>query len=236
MSFVVAFIWLFLSLAVSFLSLRYYLPYYAKKNTNAPDISNSSNSGSKIKDILSGTEGQIFVFVLIGIYSAICGYFAFRNTYYTNVISLVKLSIVMLILVAVCITDLKMMVIPNLLVLFMLIGRLVCFIVELLVYGKVALSLFVNNLIVGLLVLVILFIMSKLTKGGLGAGDVKLYGSLAFMCGFGCAFYTLFLTLIVSAIFSIVLLILKKKRLKDSFPMGPFILFGYGLTIIFALA
>ena len=128
------------------------------------------------------------------------------------------------------------MVIPNLFVLVAIVARLLCLVAEFIIYGMDAWRVLVNNTIAAVIVLVFLFVMSKLTKGGLGAGDVKIYTALGFLCGIGCVFYTLLFTMIISAIFSIVLLILKKKKLKDSFPMGPFICLGYGLSIILALA
>ena len=127
-------------------------------------------------------------------------------------------------------------IIPNLFVLVLLGARIIFFIIELFVLGSSAWMLLLNNFLVGIGIMFFLIIMSKITRGGLGAGDCKLYGALGFLCGMNTVLYALLFALIISAMLSLILLISRKKRLRDSFPLGPFVCLGCGLTIILSVA
>ena len=236
MSFLSGFIWCVIAVSACILTTKFYLPYYcsAKKNIKTPDTSDESEVKDNEKGFLVNKTVKLVVFILIGIFAAVCGYFASTNS--SSPISFAKLSLGMLVLFMVVITDLELSVIPNLFVLILVAGRLLCLIPEVIVYGSDAWRLLLSNFLVAILTLLFLFIMSKISKGGLGAGDIKLFGALAFLFGFNAVFCSLLFSLLASALVSIILLILKKKKLRDSFPMGPLICLGCGLTIILALA
>lgn len=129
------------------------------------------------------------------------------------------------------VTDLKCMVIPNecsLLLLgagaaalvFRWIGTGVFPVSELVGYG--------TALIVGL---VLLLIMAAVTKGGMGMGDVKIVSSLGFLFGLRSICYVLTIGVVLSALVSTLLLALKKKKMKDLLPLGPFLWGGLGISI-----
>ena len=248
MAIVSGLIWFIVTLSACFLTMRFYLPYYRKShkpakapissesesNNDTTDKKDSTNVVVGSKSLLKSKTSKIVVLSLISIYSFICGFFAYCNV--DNVLNIIKLAIGMIIISMVVITDLDMCIIPNLFVLALLISRVLVLIAELVTSGVDALKLFANNLLVCIGIVVFLFIMSRITKGGLGEGDIKLYGAIGFMCGLYTVFFTLFFALLASAIVSIILLLLKKKKLRDSFPMGPLICLGYGLAIILSLA
>lgn len=240
MSFLSGFIWCVVAVSACILTTKFYLPYYcsAKKNIQTPDKPDDSEKPSEDSDdkkgLLVNKTVKLVVLILVGVFAAVCGYFAFM--YKLSMINYAKMSLGMLVLFIVVITDLELSVIPNLLVLILLAGRLLCLIPEVIVYGNAAWGSLLGNFLVAVITVVLLFIVSKISKGGLGAGDIKLFGALAFLFGLRGMFFSLFFSLLASALVSITLLILKKKKLRDSFPMGPLICFGCGLSIILALA
>ena len=248
MAIVSGLIWLIVTLSACFLTMRFYLPYYRKshKAAKAPESLESNNkeeskdtkeSTNKVvgsKSFISSNTSKIVVIVLLSLYSFVCGFFAYCNV--DSVINIIKLAVGMIIVCMVVITDLDLYIIPNIFVLVLLAARILISIAEFITIGLDAWKLLANNLLVAIVVVVFLFIMSRITKGGLGEGDIKLYGAIGFLCGLYAMFFTLFFALLASAIVSIILLISKKKKLRDSFPMGPLICLGYGLTIILSLA
>ncbi|QDP40749.1 prepilin peptidase [Radiobacillus deserti] len=76
----------------------------------------------------------------------------------------------------------------------------------------------------GLILLVILF-----SKGGMGAGDMKLFGLLGLVLGLQNVLIAFFFSTIIGAIISGLLLIIGVIGRKDPFPFGPFI--GMGALI-----
>lgn len=70
------------------------------------------------------------------------------------------------------------------------------------------------------------FLCYLLTRGGIGAGDVKLFAVLGFYLGGGVIFTTVFLTVIYAALYNIVKLIMKKTDLKQEIPFAPFVFMG----------
>lgn len=241
MSFVFSGIWFIVALSACFLTMKFFIPFYLKqqKHTKVSDVTKEKKEDEVVVDLLSSKTMTIIALAAISLYCALSGYFAFvhvESDKSNMILNLIRMTLGMTILCIVAITDLKLQVIPNLFVLVLLIGRLLIAITEFIVYGLDAWVSPVGDLICALVVGLLLFIASKLTKGGLGAGDIKLFTALCFMCGLQCVFFTLLFSLLASALVSIVLLIFKKKKLRDCFPMAPFILFGFGLTIILSIA
>jgi leader peptidase (prepilin peptidase)/N-methyltransferase len=242
MSFFCGIIWCVIALTVCILTRKYYIPYYinSKKHTQTSDDSKSTDEKDVKSEpvvrskILDNKTVKLIFYILIGIFSAVFGFFTFNNA--SDYVSLAKIFFCMLILLMIVVTDTELSIIPNLLVLILLLSRFIFLVFDLFNPQKEAWKLLLNNVIVSLVILAFLIIMSKITRGGLGAGDIKLYAALAFVSNLNTVVFTLFFALLGSALLSIVLLILKKKKLRDSFPMGPFICLGFGLTIILGLA
>ena len=73
-----------------------------------------------------------------------------------------------------------------------------------------------------------------LTKGkAMGWGDFKLVGALGLILGWPDILMVLFLAFIIGAIFSVILLIGKKKKIKEAVPFGPFLVVAASLTFFF---
>ena len=261
MSFLCGFIWCVVALAACMLTRKYYVPYYlnTKKHTQTSSDDSTKDESSKdesTKDestkesepivrskILDNKTVRLVFYILVGVFAAVFGFFVFINTQENtvnnaqeNIVNCAKISLCMLILFMVVVTDMELSVIPNLFVIILLLSRFVFLIFDLLDPRMEAWTLLLSNLVIAVIIVAFLIIMSVLTRGGLGAGDIKLYGAIAFLLNFSAVVFTLFIALLGASLLSIVLLIAKKKKIRDSFPMGPFICLGFGLTMILGLA
>lgn len=83
------------------------------------------------------------------------------------------------------------------------------------------------ELALGCAVGVVLVLISYLSRGALGMGDALLFITSGAFLGIRENIFLLFFSLVLAAVFSAVMLIFRKRSLKDSFPFAPFILGGY---------
>lgn len=83
------------------------------------------------------------------------------------------------------------------------------------------------NLICAILCILLLWLVSRISRSGIGMGDIKLLASLGFACGAEVLWTVLLLALLICTAAVFVLLAMKKKTMKDSLPFAPFILAGY---------
>lgn len=242
MSFLCGFIWCVVALAACMLTRKYYVPYYlnTKKHTQTSSDESTKDESTKESEpivrskILDNKTVRLVFYILVGVFAAVFGFFVFNNA--QGIVNFSKISLCMLILFMVVVTDIELSVIPNLFVIILLLSRFVFLIFDLLDPNMEAWTLLLSNLVIAVIIVAFLIIMSVLTRGGLGAGDIKLYGAIAFLLNFSAVVFTLFIALLGASLLSIVFLIAKKKKLRDSFPMGPFICLGFGLTMILGLA
>jgi leader peptidase (prepilin peptidase)/N-methyltransferase len=85
-------------------------------------------------------------------------------------------------------------------------------------------------LVVSLFFLLLIFI----TKGrGMGGGDVKLGFLLGLINGFPNFTVMLFSAFLVGALYSVFLVILKRKGMKEAIPFGPFLIIGCYIALFF---
>ena len=223
MSIIIGIIWGIVSALLIFISTKYYIPRLSRR---------SSDKLSNEKGKISRTN-KIVIILLIVLFSVICGYFTSENA--TSVINITRIAIAFFVLLLVAQTDYTYMIIPNLCSEILLAASVISILAELILDRDNVAAWTLNCILSALVTLIILTLMSKLTKGGIGLGDVKIFSSLSFFCGFRCVFATIMMALIICALVSIVLILLKKKTMKDALPLGPFIYFGYGISIIMAI-
>lgn len=82
------------------------------------------------------------------------------------------------------------------------------------------------NLLIGAGTMVVLILISILTKGKLGIGDGKVIGVMVAFAGWQYMLQVLFLGLIAAFLWCVVLLLRKKTTLKAELPFMPFIVVG----------
>lgn len=73
------------------------------------------------------------------------------------------------------------------------------------------------------------------SRGGIGAGDVKLLAVLGYYLGAGAIFTAVFLIVLSAAIFSVGALVLKKVNLKQEMPFAPFVLVGTAVAMLLGI-
>lgn len=217
-------IWGILSAFVMVGAIKWYLPKLRKQDIQKNSV--NENLGKNRKKYL-------LILCLMVILAMICGGISYNRQ--DEIINMIKMLITLCILGVISLTDIELYKIPNLCCVILLVGRTICFIPEFIInIEKFKMSLF-NSVLTGILCLVLLVVISKVTRSGLGYGDIKLFAALGFMCGMRAILYTLVICFFICAIASLVLLILKIKSVKDELPLGPFIYLGFVTTIILGL-
>jgi leader peptidase (prepilin peptidase)/N-methyltransferase len=83
----------------------------------------------------------------------------------------------------------------------------------------------------GLFMIALLYAASKITKGGIGYGDIKLLGAMGFCIGIYAVLSVLLLSLSLCSLFLLVLVLMKKKKLSGDMPFAPFIYAGYVIAL-----
>jgi len=159
-----------------------------------------------------------------------CGYVASAKA--SSIWSILRMWAGFTILACITVTDAELMIIPNKCSLALILFGTVLYAFQWIVEGQFPVAGLLESLICGAICLVMLLAVSAFTKGGLGMGDVKIMSSLGFLCGLRTVCYVLTLSLFVCALCSSVLLLAKKKQLKDLLPLGPFLWIAMGTLIL----
>jgi prepilin signal peptidase PulO-like enzyme (type II secretory pathway) len=91
-----------------------------------------------------------------------------------------------------------------------------------------------TSAILGALVLsAFLFLIYILSRGrAMGLGDVKLAALIGLMVGLASGIAALIIAFIIGAVVSLAIVLVRKKKLKDAVPFGPFLTVGV-LSVIF---
>lgn len=79
----------------------------------------------------------------------------------------------------------------------------------------------------------VFFLLSLLSRNGLGMGDVKLVAAMAWLLGLTVTLFSVLFGLILCTLIAIGLMLTKKKNKHDLLPLGPFVFVGYILLLIF---
>lgn len=239
-------LWGIMALVVMVITTKYYLPKLSVRSESIVSEAPAASSPDSWKTkALQPTEYAyrsvifrnkylvVVVFTACSCIASLCGYSAYHHS--VSFAAMLKMTLAMCVLSCVFITDLELMIIPNICSMVLLTGRLVTVLIELVASKNEALVWLINSLIALVASLLLLLITSKVTHGGLGMGDVKLYSSLGFLCGIRAVCFTLMFAFLACALVSTWLLITKKKQLKDTIPLGPFIWLGYGVTVLLSI-
>ena len=139
-------------------------------------------------------------------------------------------------LIYISIIDCKERIIPNKLLLFLLVVRIIILIYE--VSQNISLWKMVTwiptlGMLIGGLTI---FLGMLISRKGVGGGDVKMYAIIGLYVGSYSILGTLFYSFLFSALYGIYLLVFKRAKIRDSIPMAPFALLGvitsYGILYI----
>lgn len=219
---------------VCFFSCRY-LNFRAKnydlkrKDEDKGDVDEGSNSLANDRFFIK-TRAAVICSCIFCIISVIIGLVVYDRA--TSVINLWRVFFVCISSFSVSIIDFKLKIIPNLFIVIFLGIGMVFHIIDLIfaaIAGDVtekAKTILLFNLLACVVITVVLVVLSLLTHGGMGFGDIKYLASLCFLGGISLLAFSLLFSLIYSMLIGLFLMLIKKKKLKDEIPFGPFMMMG----------
>lgn len=121
--------------------------------------------------------------------------------------------------------------IPNKMIAALLVIRTILLAAEILAYPGYGLSLIISA-VGGFAFGGVMFGLCYLiSRGGMGAGDVKLMAAVGYFMGMGGIFTVSFLSILCTGLCSVVLLIFKKIGMKDEMPFAPYVFLGMIITM-----
>ncbi len=229
------FLWGILTPVIMAFTNKYWIPALYRKQEEA--ASETDETGDGLGHALPQTYPlrdeplRLPVLILSGIFAFACGYFA--SSYISaNARWFVSLWLAFCVLACIAVTDCKLLLMPNKCSLALLAGGCLLLVWEWIDSGSFPSGYALQSIISLVVSLVMLLLISFVSRGGVGMGDVKIVSCLAFVCGLRAVCYLLIFALLFSAVFSVVLLLTKKKQLKDLLPLGPFMWIAAGLLIL----
>ncbi|WP_371933454.1 prepilin peptidase [Halobacillus litoralis] len=135
-------------------------------------------------------------------------------------------SLLISLAVIVTVSDFHYMLIPNKLLLF--------FAATFVIYRTISpLQPWYDSIFGALAGFVIIFLIILVSRGGMGAGDMKLLGTLGILLGFKLTLLTLFLATLIGTVVSLTLLAFKVIGRKDPFPFGPSIVLAAVISYLY---
>lgn len=143
------------------------------------------------------------------------------------------------ILIPVFVIDYRYYIIPNGLVITGLIGGGILFVVNIFqsfeYFGGGILAPIIGGLSSSLILLLISILGAAIykTDDALGLGDVKIFVVIGMFLGWRMSLVALFISVMISGAFSSILLISGKKDKKGTIPLGPFIVIGTFITMLY---
>lgn len=213
-------VWNLLAAVANVTAVRYLLPYLEK-------TSNENKAEQSVTPFK--------LFVTTSVIVALCSITVPVLMPDMSAFSVFKIGVSFGVLSVTFVTDYLYFRIPNILPTILAISRVLCLIPEIIIYQSGALDGMFRSLLVAIGILILLLTVRLISKDGLGYGDIKLITALAFLCGFRAGIFTLLLSSMACAVVSVTLLFRRKKTLKDTLPLGPFLLIGFALTVILGI-
>ena len=221
-------LWGIITLSVLILTKKFYIPYLVAKNEG------NKVSSEKTESNLQGISKVAFIVIAVicSLVSAVSGY-RFAGGISVGVVSgLIIFTFANGILSCIFVTDMQLKIIPNACVIAALGAKIISFVTDFILYRDRFRDSIVFSFIVGAVAFLFLFIMSKITRDGIGMGDVKLLSAIGFLCGLKTLFFTILLAFVFASVFSLVLIIMKKKSIRDSIPFGPMFWVGFQIAVL----
>ncbi len=158
--------------------------------------------------------------------------FEIRYYNYSDFIGAAKLTTLVVLLAPIAYIDLKSKKIPNILLLSGLFTRAVFYIIEFLKYNKTIADILLSDLKGLILGGGIFLIVALVAKNSIGMGDVKMFAVIGVFCGYSGTMTVIILSLFLCFAAAIIMLLLRRKNMKDSLPLAPFVFIGTFLAMI----
>ncbi len=134
-------------------------------------------------------------------------------------------------LIVIFFTDLKYGIIPDIVVF----PGIFLGLIKIVLTGVLAGQFEWGGIIAGILAMVFFYFLRLFTRGrGMGLGDVKLVLLMGLILGHPGLWIALYFAFLTGGIAGAILILLRKKKLQQSVPFGPFLVTGTVLTLILA--
>ncbi|NLK20900.1 MAG: prepilin peptidase [Epulopiscium sp.] len=132
-------------------------------------------------------------------------------------------------LLVIAMIDIKTETIPNATIIFgLILGIIYIIIMAFTSYSWIGIKDGILGFFTGSL---IIFLIILISRGGMGAGDMKLMGVVGLFLGYKGVIVTLFFGIIAGGIAGVLLLLTKVKSRKATIPFGPFLVLGTFITL-----
>lgn len=235
MNFAAAFLWTLLALVTGLAAISAVHRHREQLNTSIMDEDNApqENRTSAAAYVFRISSVTLKEWILILFAAVLVGATAFRlQIAQVHAVTGSKLLVTALFLSAAMVVDWFTHRIPNRLVLVMLAAGTLFLGLEFLFQREIFRSQLLAALVGLIGFLVFFYLMARLTGGGIGMGDVKLIAAEGWLAGFTTTLTAVLFSMIVCSLAAVVLLITKKKAKQDQVPFGPFLFFGYIITLL----
>ncbi len=188
-------------------------------------------AGISVKDYYF-TVKKIRFFTLALLLSALGGFL--QGLYGSSRIDVIGMIFIMNILPFLAWIDKKERIVPNSYLIRMLVVSVIYILAKIfvgLVSGSGVLSV-ISSALLGIAIMFIpMYLGHLISRGGVGAGDVKLLAVIGIFLGFRSSYMLLMVAFIVAAVFCLVQLIRKRITMKSHMPFVPFIAIGMFLMV-----
>lgn len=228
MPFASGIVWMIGSIGAMYWSYRYEIPLLKQREQECAGGTETPIRGDFL--IARHERAALPALILCGLFSAGVGYAA--QKFALSPVAYLKLLAAYLVLSGVAVVDWELLLIPNSFVVALVAARGVAFAAELILQkGEVGIQA-INSLVALVAGLLLLLLLKKITRGGLGFGDIKLLSAFGFLCGVRAFCFVLTLSVSLSALASLPFLIARRAKNKDALPLGPFIYLGFGASVL----
>lgn len=221
------------TIAYAILSVAVVMLMRVETNKRLLSIQSSENEDEAINETPYKLSKLTFLTCfIIACVSGLCGFVIDKST--VSVLANIQLGICYMAALAAAVIDIKTRIIPNYISLALIAARVIIFIYEIICVEN-AISYLISSLIGCFFCALLLIIANRISKGGIGGGDIKLLSCIGLMSGIYVVFSTLLLSLLACIVISGVLMLLNKRTSKDHLPFGPFIYLGLTIMCLFTL-
>lgn len=209
------------------------LPRYealCKEGNEKINIENISPAKG-IGDLFRKSNWKQLLFLVI--FSLVCGaagYFSLRSA--VDIIALCKQLALLIMLFSIFIIDSKTHLIPNIHVLILLGIGVISLVFEFIFNRDIFTAKLLMSVIGFVVCLVIFYIMGRITRDGIGMGDIKLIAAIGWLIGLYTTVVVLLFSLVLCTFAALFLIFANKKNRRDTVAFGPFLFFGYIITLM----
>ncbi|MGN0408055.1 MAG: prepilin peptidase [Bacteroides sp.] len=164
--------------------------------------------------------------------AAVWIYVGMRSELYVNVLFLIQTMVIVWAMSVFAVTDYYKNIIPNIMIIFLLAVWAVLAGAGLIINMDTGLAVLFQSLIGGIVGGVIFLLCYLVSRGQLGAGDVKLAFVLGLYLTGERIMGALIYGIVICCVYSLVQLARKKIGMKDGVPLVPFLYIGMLITFI----